>query len=47
MKKYEPFFTDTHHFDFARTIGESPTIFYDPLGRVVATSASQTTPMKL
>ena len=37
VKKYEPFFTDTHRFDFARTIGESPTIFYDPLGRVVAT----------
>lgn len=37
VRKYEPFFTDTHRFEFDTRIGVSPTIFYDPLARVVAT----------
>ncbi len=37
VKKYEPFFSTTHYFEFARIVGVSPTLFYDPLGRVVAT----------
>ncbi len=36
VKKYEPFFSDTHHFQFAKIVGVSPTLFYDPVGRVVA-----------
>jgi len=37
VRKYEPFFTDTHRFEFAVRIGVSPVLFYDPAGRVVAT----------
>ena len=37
VRQYEPFFSATHRFEFARTIGVSPVIFYDPLGRVVST----------
>ena len=37
VRQYEPFFSDTHHFDFDARIGVSPTLFYDPLERVVAT----------
>ncbi len=37
VRQYEPFFTATHHFEFARTEGISPVLFYDPAGRVVAT----------
>lgn len=37
VKQYEPFFTDTHEFEFAREQGVSRTLFYDPLLRVVAT----------
>ena len=37
VRKYEPFFTDTHRFEFDVRIGVSPVLFYDPLGRVVAT----------
>ncbi|MCG7893952.1 MAG: FG-GAP-like repeat-containing protein [Candidatus Thiodiazotropha taylori] len=37
VRQYEPFFTDTHHFEFEPKIGVSPILFYDPLGRVVAT----------
>jgi len=37
VKKYEPFFSSTHEFEFAKAVGVSPTIFYDPLGRAVAT----------
>ena len=35
VRKYEPFFTDTHHFEFDLKIGVSPVIFYDPLERPV------------
>ena len=37
VRQYEPFFSATHRFEFARTEGVSPVLFYDPVGRVVAT----------
>ncbi|HEX8186237.1 MAG TPA: RHS repeat-associated core domain-containing protein, partial [Blastocatellia bacterium] len=37
VRQYEPFFDDTHDFKFARMAGVSPILFYDALGRVVAT----------
>ncbi|MDJ0723341.1 MAG: SpvB/TcaC N-terminal domain-containing protein, partial [Desulfobacterales bacterium] len=36
VQQYEPFFSGTHHFGIERH-GVSPTLFYDPLARVVAT----------
>src|SRR5262249_32828181 len=37
VRQYEPFFTDTHRFDFDVRIGVSPVLFYDPVERVIAT----------
>jgi RHS repeat-associated protein len=37
VQKYEPFFSADHKFEFARAVGVSSTLFYDPLGRAVAT----------
>jgi RHS repeat-associated protein len=37
VRQFEPFFTDTHHFELDVRIGVSPVLFYDPLERVVAT----------
>jgi RHS repeat-associated protein len=37
VRQYEPFFTDTHRFEFDIRIGVSPVFFYDPVERVVAT----------
>lgn len=37
VRQYEPFFSATHRFEFARLVGVSPIVFYDPLGRVVST----------
>ena len=37
VRQYEPFFTDTHLFEFEVKIGVSPVLFYDPVERVVAT----------
>lgn len=37
VRQYEPCFTDTHRFEFDERIGVSPVLFYDPVGRVVAT----------
>jgi len=37
VRQYEPFFTDTHRFEFEVRIGVSPVLFYDPIERVVAT----------
>src|SRR5207245_564683 len=37
VRQYEPFFTDTHRFEFDVKIGVSPVLFYDPTERVVAT----------
>jgi RHS repeat-associated protein len=37
VRQYEPFFSATHHFEFANKVGVTPTLFYDPLDRVIAT----------
>jgi RHS repeat-associated protein len=37
VRQYEPFFTDSHGFEFNIRIGESPVLCYDPVQRVVAT----------
>jgi RHS repeat-associated protein len=37
VRTYEPFFTGTSRFEFARTEGVSPVLFYDPMDRVVVT----------
>ncbi|HUF54865.1 MAG TPA: RHS repeat-associated core domain-containing protein [Dehalococcoidia bacterium] len=37
VRQYEPFFTDTHRFEFDMRIGVSPVLFYDSAERVVAT----------
>lgn len=37
VKKYEPFFDDTHEFRFGKKEGVSPILFYDSVERVVAT----------
>lgn len=37
VRQYEPFFTDTHQFEFAILVGVSPIVCYDPVQRVVAT----------
>jgi RHS repeat-associated protein len=37
VRKYEPFFSVTHRFEFARQAGVSSVLFYDPAERVVAT----------
>ena len=37
VRQYEPFFTATHDFEFANKVGVTPTLFYDPLERVVVT----------
>jgi RHS repeat-associated protein len=37
VRKYEPFFTTTHNFEFNRLAGVSSIFFYDPAERVVAT----------
>jgi RHS repeat-associated protein len=36
VRKFEPFFDDTHHFKFGEKIGVSPYIFYDAMDRVIA-----------
>lgn len=37
VRKYEPFFSNTHEFEFARKAGVSPVLLYDPIDRLVAT----------
>jgi RHS repeat-associated protein len=37
VRDYEPFFSETPGFEFARAVGVSAVRFYDPVGRVVAT----------
>ena len=37
VRQFEPFFSATHNFEFDLRHGVSPYLFYDPLGRVVAT----------
>jgi RHS repeat-associated protein len=36
VRRFEPFFTDTHRPDFDVRIGVSPVLFYDPVERLVA-----------
>jgi RHS repeat-associated protein len=36
VKQYEPFYSATHEFEFARVAGVSGTSLYDPIGRKVA-----------
>lgn len=37
VRQYEPFFTDTHRFEFEPKIGVSLVLFYDPAERMIAT----------
>ncbi|MQA29783.1 MAG: toxin, partial [Luteitalea sp.] len=37
VRQFEPFFTDTPQFEFDVRHGVSPTLIYDPVGRVLAT----------
>ncbi|MFI8962636.1 SpvB/TcaC N-terminal domain-containing protein [Streptomyces sp. NPDC053493] len=37
VRRYEPFFSATPDFEFGVTVGVSPVLFHDPVGRVVAT----------
>ncbi len=37
VRQFEPYFTDTHRFEFDVKIGVSPVLFYDAVERVVAT----------
>src|SRR5262249_38283930 len=37
VRQYEPFFTDTHRFEFDVRVGVGPVLFYDPVERVIAT----------
>jgi RHS repeat-associated protein len=37
VRRYEPFFSSTHQFEFAKIAGVSATLFYDPVERVIAT----------
>ncbi len=37
VRKYEPFFTDTHRFEFGLQVGVSSILFYDAVERVIAT----------
>src|SRR5579884_2140906 len=37
VRKFEPFFTDTHQFEFDVRIGVSPVLMYDPVERAVST----------
>jgi hypothetical protein len=36
VRQYEPFFSTTHAFEFAVTVGVSPILHYDPIQRAVA-----------
>jgi len=37
VRQFEPFFSDTHRFEFEARVGVTPILFYDPIGRVLAT----------
>ena len=47
VKQYEPFFSDTHRFEFAMQVGVSPILLYDPIQRVIATLAPNHTYSKV
>src|SRR5207247_2091269 len=36
VRKYEPFFDNTHEFNFGNKVGASSVMFYDPAERVIA-----------
>jgi len=36
VRRYEPFFTDTHRYESDVRIGNGPLLFHDPVGRVAA-----------
>ena len=40
VRRYEPFFSATHHYEHAQIVGTSPTFFYDPPGRVEHTPSA-------
>jgi RHS repeat-associated protein len=37
VRQYEPFFDSSYDFQYGQTVGVSPILLYDPLGRVIAT----------
>ena len=37
VRQYEPFFSDSHKFQFAKQVGVSAILFYDPVERVITT----------
>lgn len=37
VRRFEPFFSDSHRYEFGVKVGVSPVLFYDPAERVVAT----------
>jgi RHS repeat-associated protein len=37
VRQYEPFFSETQQFEFAKIVGVSPILIYDPAERVIAT----------
>jgi len=37
VRRYEPFFSTTHAYEFAKIVGVSALLCYDPMGRVAAT----------
>ena len=37
VRRFEPFFSQTHRFEFDRQVGVSSVLFYEPAGRAVAT----------
>ncbi|MDR6306114.1 RHS repeat-associated protein [Nitrobacter vulgaris] len=37
VRQFEPFFSATHSHEFGVRVGVSPVLFYDPVGRVIAT----------
>jgi RHS repeat-associated protein len=47
VRRYEPFFSATQNFEFANIVGVSPTLFYDPLLRVILTFQPDNTYVKV
>ena len=41
VRKYEPYFSATHRFEFGVQVGVSPVAFYDPIGRSGRDAASE------
>src|SRR5262249_51575869 len=47
VRQYEPFFSATHGFEFAKAVGVSSVLYYDPAERVVAMLAPDDTYTKV